>query len=153
MSTRTYVCGFSSKQIGSFYVLAWFSQSVSRIDKATHPPNFETGRRCVLYYRTNLQHMNILEDIEGEWGGNDDIFSEYDKEIGGTTLVDRVADSFAPAEWRFRFVCSIWKQSSGKLARTTNSIPSSNEQTSFGLSLKLYFRERWFFTLSGIIDL
>ena len=50
--------------------------------------------------------MNILEDIGGELGENDDIFYEYDKEIGGTTLADRVADLFTPAESCFRFVCS-----------------------------------------------
>ena len=52
------------------------------------------------------QLMNILEDIGGELGENDDIFCEYDKEIGGTTLADHVADLFTPAELCFRFVCS-----------------------------------------------
>ena len=42
--------------------------------------------------------MNILEDIGGKLEENDLIFREGDKEIGGTTLADRVADSFAPSD-------------------------------------------------------
>ena len=42
--------------------------------------------------------MNILEDIGGELEENDLIFREDDKDIGGTTLADRVADSFAPSD-------------------------------------------------------
>ena len=42
--------------------------------------------------------MNILQDIGRELVENDLIFREGDKEIGGTTLADRVADSFAPSD-------------------------------------------------------
>ena len=46
--------------------------------------------------------MTILEESDSECklGENDDIFSEYEKEIGDTTLADHVADLFAiaPAE-------------------------------------------------------
>ena len=42
--------------------------------------------------------MNILEDIRGELEENNLILREDDKEIGGTTLADRVADSFAPSD-------------------------------------------------------
>ena len=86
--------------------------------------------------------MKILEDIEEELGENDDIFSEYNKAVGGITLADCVADLFVQAESHFKFVCSIRKQSSGKFARATNSIPSSNEQTSFGLRLKTLFSQK-----------
>ena len=49
--------------------------------------------------------MIILKNTGEELGDNDDIFSEYDKEIGSRTPADRFADLFAPAESCFRFVC------------------------------------------------
>ena len=42
--------------------------------------------------------MNILKDIGGEFEENDLICRKDDKEIGDTTLADRVADSFAPSD-------------------------------------------------------
>ena len=42
--------------------------------------------------------MNILQNIGGELAENDLLLSEDSKEIGGTTLADLVADSFAPSD-------------------------------------------------------
>ena len=42
--------------------------------------------------------MNILQNNGGELEENDLIFREDDKEIGGTTLADRIEDSFAPSD-------------------------------------------------------
>ena len=82
--------------------------------------------------------MNILEDIGGKLEENDLIVREGDKEIVGTTLADRVADSFAPSD-RDADLFAPSEKKGLKFARTTNSIPSSNKQRSFRLRLKILF--------------
>ena len=97
--------------------------SVSRVGLAP-PIRFngqQTGSAYQIIEPIHQQLMNILEDIGGELGENDDIFYEYDKEIGGTTLADRIADLFTQAE-----SCSdLFAPTENKVAGNLQELPTA----------------------------